>query len=221
MMCQAPLLQSQLAVIDACALQVTIPLWALVHLPVVITLTTACFTPRVHPELPTLPSCCPAASSAFVVDHLFYALACAHAVGAKLEHACFLHLQTHACQGNRQEAESKIRTQGWVHCILYVLFENAMGVVKLWAVVAGAHTTLMLPSLVLRTLVQAHNVSTSSSVVCLRLMRTPRAVHLLSYVADVMAARKRHAGNHARADNRAWQITTSQHVMPKADHISL
>ncbi|KAK9837464.1 hypothetical protein WJX81_004395 [Elliptochloris bilobata] len=51
---------------------VTIPLWALVHLPVVITLSTAFFTP-----------------------------------------------------------------QGWVHCILYVLFENAMGVVKLWAVVAG------------------------------------------------------------------------------------
>ena len=37
-------------------------------------------------------------------------------------------------------AESETRTQGWVHCILYVLFENAMGVVKLWAVVAGAHT---------------------------------------------------------------------------------
>jgi beta-mannan synthase len=27
--------------------------------------------------------------------------------------------------------------QGWIHSILYVLFENAMGVVKLWAVVAG------------------------------------------------------------------------------------
>ena len=33
-------------------------------------------------------------------------------------------------------------TQGWVHCILYVLFENAMGVVKLWAVVAGARPHL-------------------------------------------------------------------------------
>ena len=31
-----------------------------------------------------------------------------------------------------------LRWQGWLHCILYVLFENAMGVVKLWAVVAGA-----------------------------------------------------------------------------------
>jgi len=30
------------------------------------------------------------------------------------------------------------RRQGWLHCIQYVLFENAMGVVKLWAVVAGA-----------------------------------------------------------------------------------
>ena len=29
-------------------------------------------------------------------------------------------------------------TQGWLHCILYVLFENAMGIVKLWACVAGA-----------------------------------------------------------------------------------
>lgn len=28
--------------------------------------------------------------------------------------------------------------QGWVYSILYVLFENAMGTVKLWAVVTGA-----------------------------------------------------------------------------------
>lgn len=53
--------------------QVSIPLWALVHLPVVVTITTAVFTPK-----------------------------------------------------------------GWLHCILYVLFENAMGIVKLWAVIAGA-----------------------------------------------------------------------------------
>ena len=53
-------------------LQVSIPLWALVHLPVVVTITTAVFTPK-----------------------------------------------------------------GWLHCILYVLFENAMGIVKLWAVIAG------------------------------------------------------------------------------------
>lgn len=52
--------------------EVSIPLWALVHLPVVVTLTTAIFTPR-----------------------------------------------------------------GWMHCILYVLFENAMGIVKLGAVIAG------------------------------------------------------------------------------------
>ncbi len=31
--------------------------------------------------------------------------------------------------------------QGWLHCILYVLFENAMGVVKLGAVVAGARAS--------------------------------------------------------------------------------
>lgn len=53
-------------------LQVSIPLWALVHLPVVVTVTTAIFTPK-----------------------------------------------------------------GWLHCILYVLFENAMGIVKMGAVVAG------------------------------------------------------------------------------------
>lgn len=52
--------------------EVSIPLWALVHLPVVVTITTAAFTPR-----------------------------------------------------------------GWLHCILYVLFENAMGIVKLGAVIAG------------------------------------------------------------------------------------
>lgn len=49
-----------------------IPIWALVHLPIAVTLSTAFFTPR-----------------------------------------------------------------GWVYCILYVLFENAMGVVKLWAVITG------------------------------------------------------------------------------------
>jgi hypothetical protein len=32
--------------------------------------------------------------------------------------------------------------QGWLHCILYVLFENAMGVVKLWAVIAGQTSSL-------------------------------------------------------------------------------
>ena len=58
-------------------MQVNIPMWALVHLPVVVTFTTAMFTPR-----------------------------------------------------------------GWLHCILYVLFENAMGIVKLGAVVAGAHPLL-------------------------------------------------------------------------------
>ncbi|KAL6777939.1 hypothetical protein ACKKBG_A16285 [Auxenochlorella protothecoides x Auxenochlorella symbiontica] len=52
--------------------EVVLPVWALVHLPVCVTLTTAAFTPR-----------------------------------------------------------------GWVYSILYVLFENAMGTVKLWAVVTG------------------------------------------------------------------------------------
>jgi hypothetical protein len=54
-------------------MQVSIPLWSLVHLPAIITLTTALFTPR-----------------------------------------------------------------GWIHALLYVLFENAMGIVKVGAAVAGA-----------------------------------------------------------------------------------
>ena len=52
--------------------EVHVPTWALVHLPVAVTLSTAAFTPR-----------------------------------------------------------------GWVYSILFVLFENAMGPVKLWAVING------------------------------------------------------------------------------------
>ena len=52
--------------------QVSVPLWALMHLPVTVTLTTSFFTRR-----------------------------------------------------------------GWLHSIVYVLFENAMSVVKLWAVLNG------------------------------------------------------------------------------------
>ena len=70
--------------------QVSIPLWALVHLPVMVTITTAMFTPK-----------------------------------------------------------------GWMHCILYVLFENAMGIVKLGAVIAGAHPPPVLPSTSLVSLVIA------------------------------------------------------------------
>ena len=35
--------------------------------------------------------------------------------------------------------------QGWLHSILYVLFENAMSVVKLWAVIAGTRTRIYAP----------------------------------------------------------------------------
>ncbi len=27
--------------------------------------------------------------------------------------------------------------RGWLHCVIYVLFENAMGIVRLWAVISG------------------------------------------------------------------------------------
>ena len=33
-----------------CALQVNIPLWALVHFPVIVTITTAMFTPKARPS---------------------------------------------------------------------------------------------------------------------------------------------------------------------------
>ena len=33
--------------------------------------------------------------------------------------------------------------QGWLHSILYVLFENAMSVVKLWAVIAGENLAML------------------------------------------------------------------------------
>lgn len=52
--------------------EIHLPMWALIHVPVAVTLTTAAFTPR-----------------------------------------------------------------GWLYSIMYVLFENAMGTVKLWAVVTG------------------------------------------------------------------------------------
>jgi beta-mannan synthase len=52
--------------------EISIPTWVLVHLPILVTISTAGFTPK-----------------------------------------------------------------GWVYSILYVLFENAMGLVKLWAVITG------------------------------------------------------------------------------------
>ena len=79
--------------------QVSIPLWALVHLPVVVTITTAVFTPK-----------------------------------------------------------------GWLHCILYVLFENAMGIVKLGAVLAGDPPS-SLPSYPPSTTILAfHSMSTGVCV---------------------------------------------------------
>ena len=49
-----------------------------------------------------------------------------------------LGLQCPAGVLNAQDVDGRVRVQGWLHCILYVLFENAMGIVKLWACVAGA-----------------------------------------------------------------------------------
>ena len=54
-----------------------------------------------------------------------------------------------------------------MHCILYVLFENAMGVVKLWAVVAGALNGLTLLKSVSSPWYKRTNVlSTHCSRVC-------------------------------------------------------
>lgn len=87
-------------------MQVSIPLWALVHLPVVVTVTTAIFTPK-----------------------------------------------------------------GWLHCILYVLFENAMGIVKMGAVIAGTHANLFVvcsfPILLWSPLQSTAIARAHSSVICL------------------------------------------------------
>lgn len=77
--------------------QVSIPLWALVHLPVVVTVTTAVFTPK-----------------------------------------------------------------GWLHCILYVLFENAMGIVKMGAVVAGGYLGLAWYACDTLTVLHAYHAQCSS-----------------------------------------------------------
>ena len=45
------------------AAQVSIPLWALVHLPVVVTVTTAVFTPKASRSLPS--GCCSATADSF------------------------------------------------------------------------------------------------------------------------------------------------------------
>ena len=59
--------------------EISIPTWVLVHLPILVTISTAGFTPK-----------------------------------------------------------------GWVYSILYVLFENAMGLVKLWAVITGMHKYMLI-----------------------------------------------------------------------------
>ena len=97
MMCQSLLASLGHAVMGASLLQVTIPLWALVHLPVVITLSTACFTPKVRHEMPGMLSCCPAVTCEKISPGL-RAITCA---SRQFEtQACVFgakQLQSHAC----------------------------------------------------------------------------------------------------------------------------
>ena len=51
--------------------------------------------------------------------------------------SALLGLQCPAAVLHARDVDERPRVQGWLHCILYVLFENAMGIVKLWACVAG------------------------------------------------------------------------------------
>ncbi len=108
------------------ARQVNIPLWALVHFPVIVTITTAMFTPKVrrprpplhHPDSPArVPPWQPRGAGRVLAGRAY---------GAR------------RCRGPAAQTDGGARArQGWLHCILYVLFENAMGIVKLWACVAG------------------------------------------------------------------------------------
>ena len=146
-----------------CPSQVNIPLWALVHFPVIVTITTAMFTPKACPSACARPAwrqprcnprvCLLAGGSAAVPVQCWVGASSQCAVvdivlASLAEHYC---TQRVACQrqGNqhcdRPPACHRLRMtvracgmQGWLHCILYVLFENAMGIVKLWACVAGA-----------------------------------------------------------------------------------
>jgi hypothetical protein len=110
----------------AVARQVNIPLWALVHFPVIVTITTAMFTPKVRrPEPPLHRPDGPARAPPWQPCGAGRVLA-GRTCGAK------------QCRRPCAQTDGAARArQGWLHCILYVLFENAMGIVKLWACVAG------------------------------------------------------------------------------------
>ena len=97
-------------------MQVSIPLWALVHLPVVVTVTTAVFTPK-----------------------------------------------------------------GWLHCILYVLFENAMGIVKMGAVVAGES---LLHSTALCNTLHASHVCDAPCIACVSCLVIDRPVTAYIHMED-------------------------------------
>ena len=123
-----------LLLMAACAYpaQVSIPLWALVHLPVVVTITTAVFTPKART--------CSAVPMTPLRTQLAVLQGCAAlqlCVISQHERLWLLQVFQHAMRQSLNKVLMHV-LQGWLHCILYVLFENAMGIVKLWAVIAGA-----------------------------------------------------------------------------------
>ena len=122
--------------------QVSIPLWALVHLPVVVTITTAVFTPTVSvlKEPPNNKRCMWRCSSNYRIHRWPIT-----DIGAT-KHPDAVQKCIYRANDGCFALTLLVPAQGWLHCILYVLFENAMGIVKLWAVIAGAWHCLHPPS---------------------------------------------------------------------------
>ena len=70
--------------------------------------------------------------------------------------------------------------RGWIHSILYVLFENAMGVVKLWAVIAGTAWGL------LQLVEDFHSYPGLSSISVVEGVKGVRATNAICYVGQLV-----------------------------------
>ena len=106
----------------------SIPLWALVHLPVVVTLTTAIFTPRVSSR--TFQHSCSSCIAAISIFHACWLAIIAEHPACTSAQLLSLH-EVSTLPSPHRLLNTLCLPQGWMHCILYVLFENAMGIVKL------------------------------------------------------------------------------------------
>ena len=131
------------------------------HFPVIVTITTAMFTPKARPSALAL-RCGTFAQQlicSFGGSSEALSVICSTGTSSQLRISCIclpawksllLLVEVHwleatlpsilaGCLPVKAASDDGLwGTQGWLHCILYVLFENAMGIVKLWACVAGA-----------------------------------------------------------------------------------